>query len=42
MKISFEDVTKLYRYLDNDGSGSISYDEFTLLAEEKWSGMDPY
>jgi len=42
LKLSFEDVTKLFRYLDTSGDGSIGYHEFTMLLEEKWRGIDPY
>jgi hypothetical protein len=27
--------------MDSDGSGSIGYDEFTMLTEEKWMKLDP-
>ena len=42
LKISFDDIKKLYRFMDKDGSGEIGYDEFTMLAEEKWRGIDPF
>jgi len=41
IKISFDDVKKLYNYLDKDGKGGVGYDEFTLLLEERWRGIDP-
>jgi len=28
--------------MDSDGSGSIGYDEFTMLTEEKWMKLDPF
>ena len=42
LKISFEDIQKLYRYMDADGSGDIGYAEFTLLSEERWREIDVY
>ena len=42
LKFSFEDITLLFRYLDTDGEGTIGYDEFTMLCEEKWRGIDPF
>jgi hypothetical protein len=42
LKISFDDIKKLFMYMDSDGSGEIGYDEFTMLTEEKWRKLDPY
>lgn len=42
LKLAFEDIVKLYRFIDKDGKGEIGYDEFTLLTEEKWRGIDPF
>ena len=42
LKLPFEDVKKLYRFIDKDGTGEIGYDEFTMLTEEKWRGIDPF
>lgn len=42
LKLSFDDICKLYRYMDKKGQGEIGYDEFTLLTEEKWRGIDPF
>jgi Ca2+-binding EF-hand superfamily protein len=42
LKLSFEDIVKLYRFIDKEGKGEIGYDEFTLLCEEKWRGIDPF
>ena len=28
--------------MDKDGSGEIGYDEFTMLTEERWRGIDPF
>jgi Ca2+-binding EF-hand superfamily protein len=36
LKISFEDIKKLFQFMDKDGAGDINYAEFTLLTEEKW------
>jgi len=41
IKISFEDIAMLFRYLDKNGTNHISYDEFTMLLEEKWRRIDP-
>ncbi len=27
--------------MDKSGNGEIGYDEFTLLLEERWRGIDP-
>lgn len=42
LKLSFEDIVKLYRFLDKEGKGEIGYDEFILLSEEKWRRLDPF
>jgi len=39
LKLSFDDIKILFRYLDKDGNGSIGYPEFTLLLEERWRGL---
>lgn len=39
--MSFEDIKKLFNYIDKSGEGEIGYDEFTLLLEERWRGIDP-
>ena len=41
LKMSFDDIKKLFNYLDKTGEGEIGYDEFTLLLEERWRGIDP-
>jgi Ca2+-binding EF-hand superfamily protein len=41
LKLSFEDIKKLFTYMDKSGDGNIGYDEFTLLLEERWRGIDP-
>jgi Ca2+-binding EF-hand superfamily protein len=41
LKISFEDVKKLFNYLDKENLGYIGYEQFTFLLEERWRGIDP-
>jgi len=41
LKISFEDVKRLFEYMDKSGDGEVGYKEFTLLLEERWRGIDP-
>ena len=41
LKISFEDIKKLFNYIDKKGQGEIGYEEFTLMLEERWRGIDP-
>jgi hypothetical protein len=41
VKISFEDAKKLFNYLDKHGRGELGYDEFSMLIEEKWRGLEP-
>ena len=41
LKISFNDIKKLFNYIDKNGNGKITYEEFTLLLEERWRGIDP-
>ncbi len=41
LKISFEDIKKLFNYIDKHGKGELGYEEFTLLLEERWRGIDP-
>lgn len=42
LKFSFNDIVRLFKYLDKTGSGAIGYEEFTLLTEERWRGIDPF
>ena len=42
LKISFEDITRLYRFLDKSGSGHLGYREFSMLIDENWRSIDPY
>lgn len=41
LKISFDDVKLLFNHIDKQGQGFVSYEEFTLLLEERWRGIDP-
>lgn len=41
LKISFDDVKILFNHIDKTKRGLISYEEFTLLLEERWRGIDP-
>ena len=41
LKLSFDDIKLLFNYMDKSKSGEIGYDEFTLLLEERWRGIDP-
>ena len=40
LKISFEDIKLLFDFLDTKTRGGIGYEEFTMLLEEKWRGID--
>jgi hypothetical protein len=40
LKISQEDSEKLFNFIDKSGNGTIGYDEFTLLDEERWRKLD--
>ena len=31
----------MFNYIDKKGQGEIGYDNFTLLLEERWRGIDP-
>jgi Ca2+-binding EF-hand superfamily protein len=41
LKLSFEDIKKLFNFIDKKGNGEIGYEEFTCLLEERWRGIDP-
>jgi Ca2+-binding EF-hand superfamily protein len=41
LKISFDDVKKLFKFLDKNNNGCLGYEEFTFLLEERWRGIDP-
>ena len=42
LKFSFDDINKLFRYLDKSGNGDLGYEEFSMLLEERWRNIDPY
>lgn len=43
LKLSFDDITRLYRFLDKNGYGNIGYNEMILLKDENWRRVkDPY
>ena len=43
LKLSFDDIVKLYRFIDKEGKGEVGYDEFILLTEENFSRVvDPF
>ena len=42
MKISFQDMKLIYRFMDSEGRGEIGFHEFTLLSEERWKALDVY
>jgi len=42
IKLSFDDIKLLFRYLDTNKRGEIGYPEFTMLLEEKWRGLDAF
>lgn len=41
LKISFEDITTLFRFLDRNGNGSIGFEEFIMLSDSNWSKLNP-
>ena len=42
IKLSFDDVKILFKYLDTTKKVAIGYPEFTMLLEEKWRGLDAF
>lgn len=42
LKISFEDITKLFRFLDTNGNGTIGFGEFKMLDQANWENLKPY
>ena len=40
LKISFSDIKLLFDYMDVKKSGELGYEEFTMLLEERWRGID--
>jgi len=41
LRFSNEDIKILFGYLDKDGGGTIGYNEFLNLSDEKRLGLDP-
>jgi Ca2+-binding EF-hand superfamily protein len=41
LKLSFSDIKMLFDYMDRSQTGELNYDDFTLLLEERWRGIDP-
>lgn len=41
IKISFDDVKKLFNYLDQKQNKALDYEDFKLLSEENWRKIDP-
>ena len=41
LKLSFDDIVKVFNFLDINNNKEIGYEEFTLLMEERWRGLDP-
>lgn len=42
IKISSEDAMLVYKFLDSDDNGSVDYNEFCRLCEERQRGIDPF
>jgi hypothetical protein len=42
IKITFEDINKIFPSLDKDGDGQINYNEFCNLCEERRRNIDPF
>lgn len=40
-RFSNEEIKLLFSYIDADGGGTIGYDEFINLSEERRRGLDP-
>lgn len=38
----YEEVQKVFRYIDTNSNGIIEYEEFCELMEENWRRKDPY
>ena len=42
LKLSFDDITKLFRFMDKTGNGHLGYNEMLLLKDENWKKVkDP-
>ena len=42
LRYTKDELQNLYTYMDTDGGGTIGYNEFTKLLDEKRMGIDPY
>lgn len=42
VKVSHDDCNKIFKYLDQDEDGLISYNEFCELCEERRRNIDPF
>ena len=43
LKLSFDDITKLFRFMDKNGNGVLGYNEMLLLKDENWKKVkDPH
>jgi Ca2+-binding EF-hand superfamily protein len=42
LRYTKNELQDLYTYMDTDGGGTIGYNEFTKLLDEKRMGIDPY
>ena len=42
IKLSFDDIKLLFKFLDKNNNGTLGYMEFTMLLEERWRGIDPH
>ncbi len=42
MKLSTQEISEMFNYLDQNCDGYINYEEFCNIAEEKRRGIDPF
>lgn len=42
IKIAYDDMKKIFQYIDTNSDGVIAYEEFCSLCEEKWNNTDPF
>lgn len=42
VKLTKDDIDKVFNYLDKDRDGSLDYHEFSGLSEEKRRNIDPF
>ena len=38
--MGYEDIRKVFKYLDLNGDGVLNYEEFCELSEENWKNKD--